>query len=88
MAGQQIAASVDKNGTTKPKQFNLAVKSIFQSIHAIFPQQAMFNIMCRWSRQLKLHFQRNAINVLAVLCHQLNMDLSTFLLTARCWQIH
>ena len=47
----------------------------------------MFNLMCWWSRQLKLHFQRDTINVLAVLCHQLNMDLLTFLLTARCWQI-
>ena len=38
IAGQQIAASVDENGTPKPKQFNLAVKSIFQSIRVIFPQ--------------------------------------------------
>ena len=85
--GQQIAASVDKNGTLKPKHFNLAVKSIFQSICVIFPQQAMFNLMRRWSCQLKFHFKPNTINVLAVLCHQLNMDLLTFLLTARCWQI-
>ena len=36
-AGKEIAASVDKNGKTKSKQFNLAVKSIFNSIRAIFP---------------------------------------------------
>ena len=87
MAGQQIAASIDKNGTPQPRQFNLAVKSMFQSICAIFPQRAMFNLMCQWSRQLKFHFQRDAINVLAVLCYQLNMDLPTFLLTAQCWRI-
>jgi len=86
-AGQDIAASIDENGTPQTKQFNVAVKSIFKSIRAIFPQRAMFNLMCRWSRQLKLHFQRDAINVLAVLSHQLNMDLPTFLLTARCWRI-
>ena len=86
-AGKEIAASVDKDGKTKSKQFNLAVKSIFNSIRSIFPQRAMFNLMCRWSRQLKLHFQRDAINVLAVLSHQLNMNLPTFLLNARCWRI-
>ena len=85
--GKEIAASVDKNGKINPKPFNHAVTSIFKSIRAIFPQRAMFNLMCRWSRQLKLHFQRDTINALAVLCHQLHMDLPTFLLTARCWQI-
>ena len=32
-------------------------------------------------------FIPTAINVLAVLCHQLHMELPTFLLTARCWRI-
>ena len=63
MAGTEIAASVDKKGSLNPKRFNDAVKFIFQSICAIFPQRAMFNLMCLWSHQLKRHFQRDTINV-------------------------
>jgi len=45
----------------------------------------MFNLMSRWACWLPKHFQRDAVNVLVVLSHQLNCPLYDLLLKARTW---
>ena len=47
----------------------------------------MFNLMSWWAHQLPKHFQRDAVNVLVVLSHQLDCPLHDLLLKARTWVV-
>ena len=62
-AAQLISESTLKDGIANQQQYQSAVDSIVQSIKAVFPQCAMFNLMSRWARRLPKHFQRDAVNV-------------------------
>merc|ERR1712238_168412 len=86
-AAQLIPESTSKDGITNQQQYQSAVDSIVQSIKAVFPQRAMFNLMSRWARRLPKHFQRDAVNVLVVLSHQLDCPLHDLLLKARTWVV-
>ena len=86
-AAQLISESTSKDGIANKQQYQTAVESIVQSIKAVFPQRAMFNLMSRWARRLPKHFQRDAVNVLVVLSHQLNCPLHDLLLKARTWVV-
>ena len=44
--------------------------------------------MSRWARRLPKHFQRDAVNVLVVLSHQLDCPLHDLLLKARTWVVN
>ena len=82
-----ISESTSKDGIADQKQYQAAVDSILQSIKAVFPQCAMFNLMSQLACKLPKHFQRDADNVLAVLSHQLNCPLCDLLLKARTWSV-
>ena len=84
---QLISESTSKDGIANQQQYQSAVDSIVQSIKAVFPQRAMFNLMSRWARRLPKHFQRDAVNVLVVLSHQLDCPLHDLLLKARIWVV-
>jgi len=84
-AAQLIPESTSKDGITNQQQYQSAVDSIVQSIKAVFPQHAMFNLMSRWACRLPKHFQRDGVNVLVVLSHQLDCPLHDLLLKARTW---
>ena len=84
-AAQLISESTSKDGIANQQQYQSAVEPIVQSIKAVFPQRAMFNLMSRWARRLPKHFQRDAVNVLVVLSHQLDCPLHDLLLKARTW---
>ena len=86
-AAQLISESTSKDGIANQQQYQSAVDSIVQSIKAVFPQRAMFNLMSRWARRLPKHFQRDAVNVLVVLSHQLDCPLHDLLLKARTWVV-
>jgi hypothetical protein len=62
-----------------------AVATVCNSNKQIFPQRAMFNLMARWAHKRPQHFQRDAMNVLVVLSHQMNYTLIKFLYNARTW---
>ena len=82
-----ISESTSKDGIANKQQYQLAVDSIVQSIKAVFPQRAMFNLISQWARRLPKHFQRDAVDVLVVLSHHLNCPLHDFLLKARTWVV-
>jgi len=86
-AAQIISESTSKDGIPNKQQYKSAVDSIVQSIKAVFPQRVMFNLMSRWACRLPKHLQRDAINVLVVLSHQLDCPLHDLLLKARTWVV-
>ena len=63
-----------------------AIGIICKQIQKIFPQRALFNLMSRWARKSKNHFQRDAFNVVRVLSDQINMSSVQFLDKARTWE--
>jgi hypothetical protein len=66
--------------------YEAAVETIFQSLKNILPQRALFNLMSRWARRSKNHFQRDALYVVTVLSHQLGLTCVDFLDKARTWE--
>ena len=66
--------------------YEAAIGKICQQIKQIFPQRALFNLMSRWARRSKNHFQRDAINVVRVLSDQMGMSSVQFLDRARTWE--
>ena len=66
--------------------YEKAIGIICKQIQKIFPQRALFNLMSRWARKSKNHFQRDAFNVVRVLSDQINMSSVQFLDKARTWE--
>jgi hypothetical protein len=66
--------------------YETAVKNICSSLANIYPQRALFNLMSRWARKAKSHYQRDCLNVVTVLADQLGMTCVDFLDMVRTWR--
>ena len=82
-----IFESTSKDGIVNKQQYQSAVDSIVQSIKAILPYHAMFNLMSQWARWFPKYFQRDAVNILVLLSHQLDCPLHDLLLKSRTWVV-